>query len=205
MYFVLPFLMMNAAIMAQTAELGIRAGVNMDKLISTDYNPVFQPGFVAGAYFRIGIGGFFLEPNLIYSQSGGKVDEIVPVIPVATETRQDNLSYLELPILFGKRFAKTLRISIGPSLEYLLGANETITGAPGSSGSIVTDVKNNYKSATVGFQVGAGIDILRFGIDLRYDSNLSGLVNNSGTTRIDGFSTDTRSSIFQLTVSYKIL
>jgi hypothetical protein len=200
----LTFTLMNVTVNAQSLDLGIKAGLNMDKFISTGFSSDFHPAVVAGAYLRLGIGGFFLEPDLLYAQKGGKANIFLPQVN-QTETKTASLSYLEVPILFGKKFAEVFRFDVGPALDLLLSANETTTGAPGSSGSITNDVKSNYHSATVGFQVGLGLDIMKLGVDLRYDGNLSKVVQATGVNQLDGFSTDTRSSIWQLTLSYKIL
>lgn len=203
MLIVLAFVGINVSAMAQSFDLGIKAGLNNDKFITSGFGSDFHPYVVGGVFMRLGIASFFIEPELLYVQKGGTANIFLPTTNQTVMIGSQQ--YLEVPLLIGKRFAKIFRFEIGPSLDYLLATNEAIKSSTSSEVAIYHDVKSNYHKATVGYQVGVGLDIFNFGLDLRYDGNLAKVVQATGVNQVDGFVADSRSGTYQLTLSFKLL
>ncbi|NEJ83577.1 PorT family protein, partial [Rhizobium leguminosarum] len=96
---------------------------------------------------------------------------------------------IELPILFGMKILEIGRIQLGPIFSFLLSAkNDTI------------DISSNCKTITAGYQVGIGVDILRFMIDLKYEGSLSKVC-----TKVVDVAVDHRKSLFILSVGVNLL
>ncbi len=148
-------------------------------------------GFQAGAFARVGIAGFYLQPELLFSTSGGEI--IVSQASAADEIQALSFQNLSVPIMFGKKFAKIVRVNVGPSFNYLLKAESEI-------GGITADVKDNYSGASVGFQAGAGLDLGPLVLDVKYEGSLSKLGDSVGS-----FNTDQRQSMWVVALGFSFL
>ncbi len=185
---------------AQDIKIGPRIGltlsnVKFEKSMQSRFESFrTKVGFQAGAFARVGIAGFYLQPELLFSTSGGEiavldvdggyvVDQPYYVVDLSFQN-------LSVPVLFGKKFAKIARVNVGPTFNYLLKAEDSRNG----------DVKDDYSSATVGFQVGAGVDLGPLILDIKYDSSLSKL----GDT-VDDINVDQRQSMWILALGFSFL
>ena len=68
--------------------------------------------------------------------------------------------------MFGAKLG-TLRLGVGPIGSFIV-SNETNL-------SDLTGYETTLKSATIGYQLAAGLDIWKVGLDIRYEGNLSQL------------------------------
>jgi len=150
-------------------------------------------GFQGGLFARVGVAGFYLQPELLFSSSGGEI-QVMDASLSLDETRELSFKKLEVPVLFGKKFAKVVRVNVGPSFNYLLKAESKV----GSAAAI--DVKNDYKSATVGYQAGVGLDLGPIVLDLKYGGSLGKLGDSVG-----GYNTDQRQSTWILALGFSFL
>ena len=103
---------------------------------------------------------------------------------------------LDLPVLVGTKIIGPLHAFIGPSFQYLLDTE--------CSGITFDIVENDF---TVGLNLGVGVNLGRFGIDLRYERGFSeNEVNfiNSNITTLTGDRVDTRPDQLILSFSLKI-
>lgn len=171
------------------AAFGLKGGLNLNKLNTEIAGTTsdMRVGPVGGLWVRAKVLGFFVQAEALYSTKGGKINTpAIGLIP-ASESKI-NASYLDVPVLVGKSFFSLVRVNVGPNFQYLLSAKD---------GSI--DIKSAYNSFVVGYQAGIGVDIKKIGVDLRYDGNISNV-----TKSVSGVKNSTRSSVFQLTVAYKL-
>ena len=61
---------------------------------------------------------FYVQPEILLSQKGGKFD-VYKTGVTNNEGKVDvRFSNLDIPVLFGYRFAKVFRINVGPCLLY---------------------------------------------------------------------------------------
>jgi hypothetical protein len=170
-------------------ELGAKAGLNLNKLNAKGVTADTKIGPVAGIWVRLHAVSFFVQADVVYAGRGGQY--VSPAIPpfISAKTTKLTSGYLEMPVMVGKRFFKVLRLNAGPNFQYLLSAKQ---------GGI--DVKNGMNGFVVGYQAGLGVDVLRFGADVRYDGNLSKI-----TSSVGGFPSSSRSSVIQVTFSYRFM
>lgn len=182
---------------AQNAEFGLKGGLNYgatgeyesvndatgDFVNSFDGND--KTGFHAGVFAQFEILGIFLQPELMYTELNTDYD-----------TFEYKLSKIDAPVLLGLNVLGPLNIKAGPSFQYILDNDLN------NSDFKISDVENDI---TVGYQLGAGLDLGRLGFDLRYEGaftdNTAFGLNETAQER---FTIDSRPSQWILSVSYSL-
>ena len=154
---------------SQGFEIGIKGGMNITaadvmKEASKDVQITNKNTFNGGVYGRLKIKliGIFVQPELVYNTRGYNFD-------ITANGKTYNIKqqayYLDVPVLVGLKMFKFLRVYAGPNFQYLL-KNE-ITGID----NIVTFQKTDMKKANTGVQLGVGLDLSKFRVDVKYDFN----------------------------------
>ncbi len=184
----------GTSLMAQEAEFGIKGGLNYGA--SGDYENVNEgaddfrssfeegenkTGYHIGAYSKFGILGFFLQPEVMYTS-----------LTTEYESFDYKLNKIDAPILVGVNVLGPLNIKAGPSFQYIL--NNELEETSLEIGEVENDI-------TIGYQLGAGLNIGRLGFDLRYENAFS---ENTAfvETASERFSLDSRPSQWILSASY---
>ena len=89
---------------------GIKAGLSSTKVDfkNTQFAPEgAQTGYHVGVFGRLGGAGFFVQPELLFTQTSGKFINDQDQL-----TAQFNR--LDIPVMLGMRFFKVLRLQAGP-------------------------------------------------------------------------------------------
>ncbi len=159
---------------AQVA-LGLKGGLNFANVDAAG-DPDAKTGYHFGAFLEAGLGGINLQPEILFSAKGAE---------------DFDLTYLEIPILLKKNFAKVLNIHFGPQFGILTSA-ESVDPVTGGE----QDVKDFLKSSDISAVVGAGVN-LPAGLvgGARYVFGLSDIN--------DGFGTEVKNKTFQVFVGWK--
>lgn len=168
-------------------KVGIKAGANFANVSVEDAinDPESKTGYHFGAFAEVGLGGIALQPEILFSTKGAEFDGLGSV----------NLSYLEIPILFKKDFAKILNIHLGPQFGILSSAESEIED-PITGQTFEDDIKDELKSADISAVVGAGLNLpMGLGLGARYVYGLSDIN--------DGFGTEISNRTFQVYLEYK--
>lgn len=168
-------------------DFGLKAGVNLASLGDLPdgfENDGSKIGIVGGVFARFNIPGvgLFAQPELVFAQSGGKTKS-------ALGTGEINLNNIDFTVLLGKRFGLNslgLRIGVGPNFTSVLSAKDADD-----------DDINLDNEFLVGLQAGAGLDVSKFSIDLRYQTTFTKLFDNNGLSGV-------KPAAIQLTVGYKL-
>ena len=113
-----------------------------------------------GIYYRGDLGGLYLKPELLYTQTKSSYE-------YNNEEADYNISKLDLPVLLGIKVLGPVHVFAGPSFQYIL-ENDF-------DGVTIGDVENEF---TIGAQFGAGLQLGRVGLDVRYER---GLTENEAT------------------------
>ncbi len=172
----LAFMGLSASAQSGTG-FGIKGGLNYSA--NGDYfesagdaarNPDRNVGYHLGIFGKIGASRVYLRPELVY-----------------TKTKSDyngddfNMSKLDIPVLLGLKVIGPLHVFAGPAFQYILKTE--------FDGITIDDVENDL---TVGMNIGAGVNLGKLGIDLRYERGFSDneatFINtntNVGQSRID--------------------
>jgi hypothetical protein len=177
------FLTLATFAQAQFFMLGIRGGlssstVRVDDVINIpsgsnysleSYDPLV--GFHAGVVSRITIRKLFIQPELLFSSSGGQVK--VSDLTSGTYTlREQKFNRIDIPVLAGVKTGP-LRLEAGPVASFTLSEKSDLFETSG--------YKDDFKKATIGYQAGIGFDLFKkLAFDLKYEGSLSKL--GSGLT-----------------------
>ncbi len=182
--FILMFMITATAATAQSS-FGVKAGLNYGDNGEIEYSDVENAGEDAvkgadgkvgyhfGVYYRGDLGGLYLRPELLYTQTKSSYE-------YNNEEADYNISKLDLPVLLGIKVLGPVHIFAGPSFQYIL-ENDF-------DGVTIGDVENEF---TVGAQFGAGLQLGRIGLDVRYERGLSENeaevveLNTNGLNRVD--------------------
>lgn len=180
-------------VMAQNGAFGPRLSLLSNKLsLSDNFNNAqsgnAEFGYQFGVFSRIGLGkSFMLMPEVLFSDTQATIS--------SNNTQADlDFNQINVPVNLGLKFL-FFRLQAGPSFNFITKAESSINGT-------VQDIKDNYKSATVGYQVGVGMDLLNFlALDLKYDGALSD-INKDGVV---GVSADQRQKMLVFAVGIKLI
>lgn len=192
---------------AQFFQIGLKGGVSsskaqVDEAFSIDNGTIkyetgkAKLGWHVGLYTRIKISRLYIQPELLFSSTGGEIEVTGDGISTP-ELAEIDLNKLDVPVMVGFFLTKSFRIFVGPTFSYLI--SEDIKGT-----ELISDIRQNYNNATIGYQAGLGFDISRLTLDLKYEGNLSKLGDSVTIPGInETFSTDLRNSQFIASVGFR--
>ncbi|MCW5517306.1 porin family protein [Muriicola sp. Z0-33] len=180
-----------AAFAQKDPGFGIKGGLNYNA--NGDYfesaedaanNPDRNVGYHIGVYGKLG-NRFYLRPELIYTKTKSDYDG-----------DKFDMSKLDLPVLVGTRVIGPLHVFAGPAFQYILDSD--------FDGISVDRIDNDF---TVGLHIGAGVNLGKIGIDLRYERGFSeneARFINSNITSVGDSRIDTRPDQLILGLSVKL-
>jgi hypothetical protein len=186
-------------------SFGIKGGLNYSKLgfnkmsnvvsgttsYSLSQDQSFQ-GFHVGLQSRIKLFNVFIQSELLFNTSGGKI--LVESSTGITKVKQVKFNKIDLPILLGLKFGPA-RVNAGPVASVVLSTDSQL-------GDIIPDLKSASKNATIGFQAGVGLDIFKIlTLDARYEGGLSKL-GDKITVGQNSYAFDSRSSKWLVSVGF---
>lgn len=142
-------------------DAGLKAGINASKISANidDYNAQTINKYLFGAFARINIGRFYIQPEAYYNSKGGEyIDEVN-----ASTINSFDLKTIDVPALIGIKLidqkALNLRIMAGPVFSFV--TDKSVKGQLTESA-----MKDNF----FGWQYGAGVDFLFLTLDARMES-----------------------------------
>lgn len=145
-------------------------------------------GYHVGLFARLGGNAIYLQPEVLYTNTGGEFKQTQGSDEVNFET---TFNRLDVPVLVGLKIADFFRVQAGPVASFMLNSE------------VSQDVGNaelpDYKSSTLGYQAGIGVDVGNMILDLKYEGPL-GKVSES----IAGFSTDQRQNQVILSLGIRL-
>jgi len=160
---------------AQKPTFGVIAGATFSKFGGTDRD-IFTKTHVAlagGGFVTFGLGpNFAIQPEALYAQKGGKAEESGTSVKV-------KVSYAEIPVLLKVRMPVksgglvSPHVYVGPAIGFKIDC--TLKGSDGTTTISGSCDDNDTKLKSTDFSVvfGAGLDVGRAVIDVRYDLGLS--------------------------------
>lgn len=170
---------------------GIKGGLNyagngnyFDSTRDAFENPDKNLGYHLGIYGKLG-GKLYVRPELVYSSITSGYDD-----------GDFKMKKLDAPVLLGLKVIGPLHVFAGPAFQYILDTD--------FEGVTLGDVENDF---TVGLNIGAGVNLGRLGIDLRYERGFSenevNFISTNGGISIND-RIDTRPDQLILSLSLKI-
>jgi len=190
-------------------KFGLKAGVSTTSLsmpsiktilannntYTVDALTAAKYGFHGGAFVRLTLFGFYIQPELLFSTRTNEytVSNTTTPSSVTSYVAKQSFNRLDLPVMLGLKLGP-IRLNAGPSGSLLINSPKALISNP--------DVKNNYSKMTFGYQAGLGFDLLgRLTFDLRYEGSLkkyqNQIQNLAGTTKVN---LDDRPNAFLLSI-----
>ncbi|MES2794851.1 MAG: porin family protein [Bacteroidota bacterium] len=225
---ILSLLLISTSLFSQNAfEIGLKGGLNLaqlktGKFITTplkdgqpwSYNGQVlkdnltqsydtRKGSVFGIYTRFGRKLYF-GPELYVATKGGTIDLTKtntndPSGPKIFEAIRVSYTNIDLPLLIGYRMLRILRVNAGPVASFNVGSNQKLAEALKFYSN--NNISDSFKKASYSYQVGAGLDVLKFGLDVRYEGSLSEVT----TIQLEGTEFAPKAKGWLVTLSYRLL
>lgn len=134
-----------------------------------------RKGYIFGIYTRIGR-KLYLQPEVYVATKGGtidltKTDPSDPSKPKISELVRVSYTNIDIPVLIGYRFLRIFRINCGPVASLNVGSNQKLAEALKFYST--NNITDTYKNASFSYQIGGGIDVLKFGLDVRYEGSIT--------------------------------
>ncbi len=186
--------LISTGLWAQTSEFGIKGGLNYGSTGDIDgfseavddfpdiKDGEAKAGYHFGVFAKFGISGLFLQPELVYTK-----------LTTDYGAFDYNMDKIDLPILLGIKVFGPINIKVGPSFQYI--TKNELEDTSLSIGDVDKDI-------TVGYQVGAGLNLGKLGLDVRYEGAFT---DNTAFNEeaSNNFSIDSRPSqwIFSLSIA----
>ncbi|WP_196884929.1 outer membrane beta-barrel protein [Aureivirga sp. CE67] len=173
---------------------GAKAGLNFGK--TGDFSAIGQSisadnktGYSAGVWLRVKVPviGLYVRPELSYVRINSEYD--------VAGKRDYSLDRFDIPVLFGTKILKIGNIFVGPNFQYAIGNDFKFD-----------DIKETDSSDfSVGLVIGAGVELGKFGVDIRWEKGLSDstieyIDNNSNTN----FKFDNKTEQISINLSYRL-
>lgn len=198
------FVGMYATTQAQEFVLGAKLGVTTTQVLGSDYKNFSTPdnynGLLLGAYTRLSFIGFFVQPEILLRNLNFNITNKQNG---ANSTAKNNLTYVDVPVLFGKKLLKLVRLSAGPNFQFLVNKDISISNA-----SFVDPIKEgDFNNFVLGAQAGIGVDVWKLSFDVRYDFSLSKIGEVAKLVNTNANNTDfsSRASMLQFSVGYRFI
>lgn len=198
---ILILLVSSASVFGQSAQFGIKGGLNFGSTgefsdLTQDLNTTIdgdnKVGFHLGVYSQFKFLGIFVQPEILYTRLNTEYGE-------GGTTADYNFSKLDIPLLLGIDLIGPLSLKAGPSFQLALNNELDLEGFN------TNDPENSF---TIGYQIGAGLQLGRLGVDLRYegafsenDTSITGDISGAAT---EFFTIDSRPSQWILSLSYQL-
>ncbi|MDO9138043.1 MAG: outer membrane beta-barrel protein [Lutibacter sp.] len=178
---------------------GIKGGLsyNSNGKISDDSNTFIEnegkgkSGYNVGIYGKMELGPIYLRPELVYTKTTSEYE-------LNTGGTEDyKIARLDMPVLVGLKLIGPLSIFAGPAFQYTL---------ENDFKDIEYDrIDNDF---TVGFNFGAGLELGRLGLDVRYErgfnKNESTFIENNLGGSNNEYRLDSRPEQVILSLSYRL-
>ena len=193
------FAMFSIAAFSQSnSGFGIKAGLNYNQngdLIASVGDAAEnivqgsdgKVGYHFGIFGKLALSRLYIRPELVYTRTQSAY--------ILNDGTKYDISKLDLPVLVGAKIIGPLHIFAGPAFQYML-----------SNDLEDFSINDAEKDFTVGLHIGAGVNLGRLGLDVRYErgfsENEADFIGNN-VTNISG-RVDSRPSQVIFAVSLKL-
>lgn len=167
-------------------SLGPKAGINISNLSGLsipDVKTKSLVGFHVGGYVAFRLGAIAIQPELLYSTQGAKIED-------AGSTENIKLNYFNIPVMLKFITNSGLYLETGPQLGFRTSAKF------GDE-----DIKETVKSSDFSWDAGIGYQKNGFGLGARYCVGISKL-GDAQSTDIDDV--DFKNGVLQFSVSFAL-
>lgn len=158
-------------------HLGVKLGGSTTSLNSSQINLLGQGGLQelslalenanygihGGFLVQFKLGGFILQPEFLFNSNS--VDyEVTDLNTLLSQIKTEKYQYLDIPVMMGMKLGP-LRLMAGPEAHVYLDNTSGLFDFDG--------YKQDFKSLTLAWMGGVGLDLWKIMFDLRYEGNLT--------------------------------
>ena len=165
------------------SEVVSEVGNNAENLISGADN---KAGFHLGLWTRVHFMGLYLRPEINYTQLNNSYSNPDQNVNTDFKTKK-----IDIPILIGTKIIGPVHVFAGPSIQY-------ITKSDFSQSEFENISTNDF---SVGLQIGTGLELGRFGVDVRWEKGFSN--DATGDFLNTGIKVDNRPNQIIFGVAYR--
>lgn len=178
--------------------IGLKAGPNfatVDTESTATANYKNRAGFHGGAFILVKAANFGIQPEVIFSQQGSKVE-------INSQNFESNFSYVNIPIILKLYTIAGINIQAGPQFGFITNAETPIQDQLNPGSYKMQDVKDKMKSSDFTLALGLGWD-LPFGLtlDARYNMGLSKIYDDAPSQQTE----TAKNQVFQFPLGYKLI
>ncbi|MEO6149909.1 MAG: porin family protein [Mucilaginibacter sp.] len=171
-------------------QFGVKAGVNMSSfsLSNPDFGSGNRAGYLGGFWGRFSVVGIMIQPELYLTGKNVKIEENGVVNNV-------KFTSIDVPLLVGAKVGALGlggRFYTGPLASFTISKDQSLGSAVGNAATLT-----NLKDQNFAWTVGAGVDVQKLSVDLRYEAGLTKQTYNNGYSK-------TRINLFNLSLAYKL-
>jgi hypothetical protein len=187
-------LMMSTCAFSQVSvNFGPKVGINYSQLSfsrsNRQINNQYATGYQGGAFVRINIKRFYLQPEALFNEKGSRIS--FDANPGNRLSGKVKLQSLDIPLLLGFKVIDSdffnLRITAGTVNSLLLRDQSAVLN------NLSPDV--SFRRSQFGYQAGLGIDLANLTLDARYERAFQRITSELGG----------RPGSFTFSVGFKIL
>jgi len=149
-------------------HIGFKGGANFSNLSLSNSNlgSKYSLGYHGGMFTRINISKLYVQAELLYAQKKSKMENST------IGTKQAKWNSIEVPVLIGYKLLQSnnvnLRVFGGGVYSYVLNDKASVLKK-------VYQSFQKFDKSNVGYQMGAGIDIGKLTLDLKYEGALTSI------------------------------
>jgi len=214
--FVLLFVISTIQFSQAQIDFGIKAGINYNadsfnkesvlevyddinvSINEEQANTKTKTGFHAGFWTRVQlpIVGYYIRPEIVFTSLKSE-------FTASGETLADySFQKIDIPVLFGKKFLKVVHLFAGPSFQYVIDGDFDFKV---SEGVDLEALETKVDGLTVGVQLGGGIELGKFGVDVRWERGFSDIESNliNNFDESENYEFDTRINQIIISLSYR--
>jgi len=188
---ILACILLPSLLFAQTAatlsttkiDLGLKLGVNLDKLSGNSWDNGYKAGFLGGAYLGVRVSKIGVQVEAFYSQSNYTVsghnfyDLYSGFYKNAADSAKKGsfkVSYMNIPVLLEIKLMPYVWLQLGPQYSALMSVSD--------GDNMLNDAKKVFKTGTISGVVGVDIK-LPFHLDVgaRYILGFSDINNTNAS------------------------
>ncbi len=171
-------------------QFGIKGGINYSTFPQTGiFNNSNQAGYVGGLWARFGALGFNFQPEVYLTSKN------VDINSGTAMANRAKFTSIDVPMLFGGKigaFGFGGRFYTGPLVSFAVNKDQSAGTALNNAATL------NYKDQNFAWQFGAGVDIQKISLDLRYEAGITKQYYGTGS------GDHTRVSLFNLSLGYRL-
>lgn len=175
----------QSAEITRSTRLGIKAGANFSKLRPSDFSTGepstnLHTSLHAGVLINIpvGMGGFAVEPEVLYSGHGSKMNVKNTIGTVTTDVKyEQDMNYIDVPIMLQWKSAGGFYVETGPQAGFLVKSKQE------GPGDTETDNKKSFEKFEFSWAAGLGyMTRMGLGLGARYNHGFTNTLDNEGTS-----------------------